>query len=110
MRVNGGSASVSNKDPPPDKRAAMPQGPFKAHPVHLRAGEHAPPPSVGKKFDAKNDKGKAAGAAGMRGFKRSDGGGEGDASHLKTRDMPGGFDYGNVPVRGVNLGGWLVCE
>lgn len=115
MRVNGGSASVSNKDPPPDKRAAMPQGSLKANPVHLRAGEHSPRTvSSGgdqKQFDEDDDKGRAAAAgAGIRGFKRVDEGSKVKAGHLKSRDVIGGFDYGVGPVRGVNLGGWLVCK
>lgn len=115
MRVNGGSASVSNRESPADKRAAMPQGSFKAHPVHLRAGQHSPRSASSdgdhKQFDESDDKGRAAAAgAGTRGFKRVDEGSKVKAGHLKSRDVIGGFDYGVEPVRGVNLGGWLVCK
>lgn len=119
MRLNGGSASVSSKEPPPDKRAAMPQGSFKSSPVHLRAFRansqmRSAPPAAAKQFNQEDGNGKIAYAP-SRGFKHDDaqqGGGEierRDVHDMSARGIDG-FEYGKDPIRGVNIGGWLVRE
>jgi len=100
MRVNGGSAQVSSKDSPYDKRAAMPQGKWKSttKPVHLKAAAAAPIAPRKEVTGESHDDKALAGPA--RGFARKD-------HHARSI---GGFDYGKEPVRGVNIGGWLVRE
>lgn len=112
MRVNGGSASVSNKDSPYDKRAAMPQGKFKStktKPVHLKAAAVMPR----NEFHVHDNKDDGGGRMGetmlgaQRGYKRATTDG---VEHSKESRNLGGFEYGKEPVRGVNIGGWLVRE
>lgn len=101
MRVNGGSASVSSKDSPYDKRAAMPQGKWKSttKPVHLKAAAAAPE----KEFDGgeKANSNKIMLNGATRGYARHQ---QHEARALDS------FEYGKEPVRGVNIGGWLVCR
>jgi hypothetical protein len=95
MRVNGGSAQFSNKDGQYDKRAAMPQGKWKAKtntPVHLKASAIVP-----RKEFVEEDSDKALFGA-SRGYARR---------QLEKKGIEN-FDYAKQPVRGVNIGGWLV--
>lgn len=102
MRVNGGSAQVSSKDSPYDKRAAMPQGKWKSttKPVNLKAAVPAAPPIAPRMEFREESHGDKALTGPSRGFARK--------AH-EARSL-GGFDYGKEPVRGVNIGSWLVRE
>lgn len=102
MRVNGGSASVSSKDSPYDKRAAMPQGKWKSttKPVHLKAAAVAAPKNKFERGE-EADSNKVMLNGATRGYARH------QQHGARALDS---FDYGKEPVRGVNIGGWLVCE
>lgn len=97
MRVNGGSAQISNKDGQYDKRAAMPQGNWKAKtntPIHLKAAALTP-----RSESTEEDNDKALLGA-SRGY----------AKRQFDKNGIDSFDYEKQKVRGVNIGGWLVRE
>lgn len=103
-----GSSGEDAAGGPNRKRAAMPQGAFPSGPIHLKAAATGTKAQKAKGKEEHNQ-GTEANMAPARGFKQTDERKNSTRKHLATRNNDE-FQYGTTPVRGVNIGGWLVCE